>query len=287
MPHTGADSSPAWEGYVTTPDGHRLVFRDWQPPTPPRAALLIVHGYADHQGRYDHVAAHFVTHGYAVHTYDQRGHGHSSGRRTYVRSFDQYLDDLGLMLEAVQRQHSEVPVFLFGHSMGGAVVTLYALERAPEVAGLILTSPAITLPDNVAPLLQKLSWLVGTLLPWLPTIKLDINHLSRDPEVVAQAAKDPLYYRGRMPARTGAELLRTARRIEAHMETLTLPFFVCHGTADQLTDPNGSIALYNQAASQDKTLTLYPGFYHETFNEPEGQQVLNQITAWLEEHVHT
>ena len=276
--------TPGWTGYYTTPDGVSLTFSGWTPPGTPRSVVVIVHGYADHSGRHAALASHLTGHGHAVLAYDQRGHGRSGGRRAYIDTFDQYLDDLDAMLKIAQEHFPNLPLFLFGHSMGGAVSTLYCLERRADIEGLILSSPAIQLPD-VAPLLQKASALIGQLLPRLPTVKLDLNHLSRDAEVVARTAADPLYYQGRLPARTGAELVRATRRIAARMESLSLPILLFHGTADQLTAPAGSTTLYSRARSSDKTLALYPGFYHETFNEPQKEQVLESIIEWLGERV--
>ncbi len=261
-----------------------LTYEDWRPPGTPRSVVVIVHGYAEHSGRHTALATHLVAQGHAVLAYDQRGHGHSGGRRAYVHAFDQYLDDLGAMLKIARRNFPNLPLFLFGHSMGGAVSTLYCLERQAAVEGLILSSPALKLPD-VAPLLQKMSSLIGRLFPRLPTIKLNLKHLSRDAEVVARTAADPLYYHGRMPARTGAELVRATRRIDAQMEALTLPVLLFHGTADQLTAPAGSTELYSRARSLDQTLALYPGLFHETFNEPEKDQVLEKIVEWLDARV--
>ena len=277
-------SAPTWKDSYTTPDGVSLAFEGWRTPGPPRSVVVIVHGYAEHGGRHVALAAHLVAHGHAVFTYDQRGHGRSGGPRAYIDTFDRYLDDLDAMLEKARQSAPGAPVFLFGHSMGGAVSALYCLEREVDIEGLLLSSAALKLPD-VAPVLQRFSALIGRLLPRLPTIKLNLNHLSRDPEVVERTAADPLYFHGRMPARTGAEFVRATQRIEQRMDTLTVPVLLLHGTADQLTAPAGSTELYSRARSIDKTLALYPGFYHETFNEPEKEQVFEEIVSWLDGRV--
>lgn len=267
----------------STPDGIQLASHDHRPAGPPRSVVLLVHGYAEHSGRYTHVIDHFVAHGHAVVAYDLRGHGRSEGPRAFVASFDDHLDDLSLMLAHARQAYPDTPFILFGHSMGGAIVALCCMERHPDVTGLMLSSPAIQLPD-IAPLLQKFSGLVARLFPRLPTIRLSPAHLSRTPEVVDRVLSDPLFYRGRMPASTGAALVEATHRIQTHMEDLTLPFLVLHGTADQITKPEGSEALYQHAGSTDKTLALYPHLYHETFNEPEKAQVLEDMTTWLDQH---
>lgn len=274
---------PDYTGTLRTADGLTLFTQGWEPTTPPRSVIVIVHGYAEHSSRYSDLATHFVQQGHAVQTYDHRGHGRSAGRRAYVHAFDDYLGDLGAFLDSVRRRFEGVPEFLFGHSMGGAIAALYCLEREMDFQGLILSSAA--LKTNEAPLLQKLSPIVGRLLPRLPTIGLDNSMLSRDPAVAQRVEADLLHYLGKMPARTGAEVLRAMQRIDQQMENLTLPLLLIHGTADQITDPAGSMACYERAQSDDKTLGLYPDLYHETFNEPEKEQVIEEITTWIDEHL--
>lgn len=279
-----ASPPPSYQGMLLTEDGLSLFAQGWRPKGDVRGLVAIVHGLAEHSGRHARLAAYLVRHGFAVHTYDQRGHGRSDGRRAYVRSFDQLLDDLGLFLASVRARFPDVPCFLLGHSMGGAEAVLYTLERDAAVSGLILSSPALRLGDSVPALLQKIGAVIGWLLPWLPTLPIDRSLLSHDPEIVADAERDPLNVHARLPARTGGELLRATRRIEQQMERLALPLLLIHGTGDRLTDPQGSIDLYRRASSDDKTLGLYPNLYHETFNEPDGEQVIDEIGVWLEEH---
>lgn len=277
------DLPPSWTDTLHTADGLRLFTQGWQPATPPRAQVVIVHGYAEHSGRYAALAARLVADGYTVQTFDQRGYGRSEGRRAYVASFDVYVQDLHRFMEQVKARSPHLPVFLFGHSMGGAVAACYVLDFAPPLAGLILSSPALR--SNDARLLQKLAGLLGALAPRLPTLRLDCTLLSRDRAVVTQARQDPLNYHGRYLARTGAEIIRAMRRLETDGEHLALPLLLLHGTADRITDPGATAELYERADSTDKTIELYDGLYHETFNEPEKEHVIADILLWLEEHL--
>jgi alpha-beta hydrolase superfamily lysophospholipase len=271
---------PTATGSITTGDGTRLFTQRWCIDEP-RAAFALVHGYAEHSGRYAHVAGFLNAHGVSVYAYDQRGFGRSDGKRAFISSFDQLLDDLQRFLDHVRRDVPDVPLFLFGHSMGGAVCALYAIERSQAFRGLILSSPAVEIDDSIAPFLRKLAGVLGRLAPTLPTVHTPNGAISRDPAVVAAAEADPLNYNGRVLARTGAETIRAVKRIQAQMNAITLPLLVFHGTADKLTDPHASRMLYERARSSDKTLNLYDGLYHETLNEPEKEQVLNDIIAWL------
>ncbi|MCP4668847.1 MAG: alpha/beta hydrolase [Deltaproteobacteria bacterium] len=272
-------------GSFKTADGMDLFEQRWRPEQKPKALVVIVHGYAEHSTRYTHVAEHLVDHGYAVETFDLRGHGQSEGKRAFVGSFDAYLEDLEQFLKRVRQRIKTENVFILGHSMGGAIVTLYAITRKPDITGLILSGPALKISDDISPLLVRLSSVIGIVLPKLPTIKLDSSGISRDPEVVKHYDNDPLVYRGGIPARTGAEITGATKMIQAQMEAMTLPLLILHGGDDRLADPQGSKSLYERAQSNDKTLKLYEGLYHEVMNEPEKDMVLADIVAWTDGRV--
>ncbi len=283
MPYT--PSHPPSRSTLFTDDGVHLFTQQWSPEEAARAGVVLVHGYAEHCGRYDHVAEAMVREGASVYAYDQRGYGRSEGDRAYIDSFDRYLDDLGHVLDAATSRLPDGPLFLFGHSMGGLIVLLYALDRAPNVDGLILSSPAIEINPDLAPLLRRAAQWLGETFPRLPTVRGPEGAISRDPEVVEEADNDPLNYHGRILARTAAEMIRAGERAQESLPRLDLPFFVFHGTADQLASPEWSQTLYEQAASTDKTLRLYDGLYHETFNEPEQDEVLADLREWLRHHI--
>ncbi len=270
-------------GTLRTNDGLTLFTRSWLPPAEPCAVVAFVHGYAEHSGRYASLAADLVAAGHAVHGYDHRGFGRSEGRRAFIAHFDDLLDDLDGFLATVREAHPDQPLFLFGHSMGGAVTALYALERRPErqgVDGAILSSPMFA--TNEAPFLQKIASVLGRLFPTLPTIPLNLEALSRDPAEIADIRKDPLFYHGRILARTGAEMIHALKRVRAQASRFDIPFLIFHGLADRLTDPEGSRRFFHEAAAGDKTLHLYDGLYHLTFCEPERDRVRADIMAWLD-----
>ncbi len=273
------------EGSFKTYDGLNLFEQRWQPATEPKAVIVIIHGYAEHSGRYAHVAEYLVNHGYAVETFDLRSHGKSSGKNTQIKSFDEFLSDVDLFLTRVKERHPNTKLFLLAHSMGGTITTLFAITRKPDIKGIILSGATLKLSDEISPLLVRMSSIIGKILPKLPTIKLDGNAVSRDPEIVQKYNTDPLNYRGGIPARTGAEFNRAIKLIQKQMELVTLPLLILSGTADRLSDPEGSKQLYERAQSKDKTLKLYEGLYHEILNEPEKEKVLGDIVAWMDKRV--
>lgn len=266
-------------------EGINILCQSWHPEGDPRAVLLIVHGYAEHSGRYRHVAEHFVGLGYAVYALDHRGHGQSDGLRADVKRFEDYLTDLKTFLDIVKEREPGCQIFLIGHSMGGAIVTLFAAHHGDDFDGLITSGAGVKVESGVSPLLISLSKIVAALAPRLPTVPLDVEAVSRDPAVVARYRSDPLNYLGKVRARMGVQLLRAAELIAPELPNIALPALILHGTADRLADPAGSQMIYDQVRSTDKTLKFYDGLYHEIFNEPEREQVFADMAAWLEAHV--
>ncbi len=267
-----------------TPDNFTLFERTWLCEDA-RGVILLTHGVAEHSGRYDHVAQSLVKGGYTVVAFDLRGHGRSSGKRNYIDSFQDHLNDLGSVIIRAKANFQKLPLFLFGHSMGGGIVTQFAIERHPDVKGLLLSGPSVKVSDDISPLLQKLSGILSVLVPKLPAIKLDSSDISKDPRVVEAYDNDPLNYRGGILARTGAEILKSTKKISAQASEITLPILIMHGTSDKLADVSGSEMLYEKVSSEDKTLKLYEGLYHEILNEPEQDQVKADMLAWLDAHI--
>lgn len=262
--------------------GLRLFAQSWRPTREePRAVLIVVHGLRDHSSRYAELAEHLVGQGFAVHAFDLRGHAHSEGVRVHIDSFEEYLSDLGLFLAHVRQREGTRPVFLFGHSMGGAIVTLFTLEKKPDVQGLVLSAPALKPGADVSKALITTTRVLGGLLPNLGVLELDPKKFSRDPAVVQENESDPLVFQEGGPARTASELLSALGVLSERMKEVTTPVLVLHGTADTLTDPEGSKALAAQARSTDKTLKLYDGLAHDLLHEPEKAQVLTDVVQWL------
>lgn len=269
---------------VTTSDGISLPLYRWRPSGPTRATVALLHGLAEHAGRYAAVARRLNTAGIELVAVDLRGHGHAPGRRVYVKRFDDYLLDAQALLDAAAQ--SCAPLFLMGHSMGGAVAALYAIERLDasgrRLSGLILSSPALAPGRDVPKWMLALSQVISRVYPGFPAMEIDPALLSRVQPVVNANRNDPLVHHGAIPARTGAELLLAMARIERGRAGLRMPLLVFHGTADKLTEPDGSRAFGEHAGSPDKTLTLYEGSYHETMNDLDRDRVIEALVEWIE-----
>ncbi|MCC6486247.1 MAG: lysophospholipase [Candidatus Hydrogenedentes bacterium] len=269
------------ETYFKTADDIRLRELAWETDGDARAAVVIVHGFGHHAACFQDVAAHLNTHGFNCHALDLRGHGKSEGRRGHVASYERTFDDVRLFLGRVRERSAATPFVLFGHSMGALIAALLAAEDQMELRGLILSSGLLRIPDHVSPLLLALAGVLGRLFPYLPVQPVDLGTLSRDPAYLERMRADSLRYIGRMNARSGLEMMKAMTRLDGCMERISVPLLVLHGTADRLTDPEGSRVLHTRAASADKTLRLFDGGYHELFNDYGKEEYLSVITEWL------
>lgn len=264
---------------ITSSDQLSLQVYYWKLRNPVKR-ILLVHGYAEHALRYADFAELLNSKGIELLSFDLRGHGRSDGLRAYIPRFELLLEDLKLI---ASKYYSGKDYILLGHSMGGLIAVQYVLQALdPQPQSLISSSAALALDKEMSPLLQKLAPLLGYLLPKFPTQKLNITYLTRNEEVYNRYVTDPLVYRGGTRARTAAEILRNIRVSATRFSEITIRLFVIHGLADRLTIPEGSVKLYEEAKSNDKTLKLYEGCYHELLNEPEKDKVIQDVLNWIE-----
>ena len=262
-----------------------LYYQCWLPEKNPRAVLLVAHGLAEHSGRYKNLVDYFVPKDYAVYALDHRGHGKSEGTRCYVDRFADYLADFKTFFDIVRKENKDARIFLVGHSMGATIAAAYAVERQKELDGLIVSGASLVASTSVSPALLVMAGLVSALAPKMGVTVLDASAISRDGAVVDAYVNDPLVYRDKLPARMGAELAKMWKHLPEKMPEIKLPILIMHGSADRLADPRGSKLLYEQAGSEDKTLKIYDGFYHEIFNEPAHREVMADMESWLARHI--
>lgn len=267
---------------VTTADGLRLHVAVWLPDDTPQGIVLLVHGVAEHAGRYPHVARRLTQAGCAVYAPDHRTHGRSAGQpRVYITDFHQAAADLLPVLALAQREHPGLPAFIYGHSMGSFLSTLFALEHQDALSGFVSSGAPLLIDTIVPPLLVTAAGLLAALTPHLPVVDLHLSAISRDPAVVAAYQADPYCVPEKIKAGMGYAYLQALRPARSRLAELRLPLLALHGAADKIAPASGSELLYSAAASADKTLKLYPGLYHEIHNESEQAQVLDDIAAWL------
>jgi alpha-beta hydrolase superfamily lysophospholipase len=265
----------------TARDGIPLWGSVWRPPEA-RAAISLVHGIGEHSGRYAHVAEALNEAGYALVSFDLRGHGHSGGLRGHAAEYEAFMADIDLLLQETGRRFPGLPRFLYGHSMGGNLVLNYCLRRQPALAGAVVTSPWLALPIRPPRWKRALARLLDHVRPEVTLSRgNDPSALSSDPAVAAAYRRDPLVH-DRISVRlytlmdaAGAEALAQA----AHFP---LPLLLMHGASDTVTSPFASQAFCNTAP--DCSFRLWPRLRHELHNEREKDEVLATIIAWLDEH---
>lgn len=245
-----------------------------------KADVLLTHGLGEHSGRYGHVARFFAESGYRLCTYDLRGHGRSHGRRGHIKRYGELLDDLEMALGYHRREG--VPMFLYGHSLGGQITLNYLLQRRPRVPGAIITSPWLELafrPRRMKVLLAKL--MVELWPTFTQTTPNDQSLLSRDLAFLASLPGQDLVHH-KVSARMYQEMLAGADRVCGHTSGFGCPLFLIHGEADPLTSAAATASFFKKLDERDKTLKIHPGMRHETQNETGRETVLAEMVEWMD-----
>jgi alpha-beta hydrolase superfamily lysophospholipase len=268
---------------LTTPDGLTLYTAKAIPPSP-RAIVILVHGYGEHSGRYQHVIDSLAGRGYAVYTLDHRAHGKSGGEpRALIHPLDKAINDLKQYVDAIKADQPALKRIMIGHSMGSAITFGYALRYASDLNGVILSGLPLDSEKDVSPLLVSVGKILSKIVPAMPFSDLaPISGLAYNPAVAADFAADPLNYHGKMRIGMGVAIGNEASYINANLSELQLPVLFIHGEDDPICPPSGSQRAYDRVSSTDKTIKLYPKMKHEIMNEIERQTVLDDVAAWLD-----
>lgn len=254
----------------------------------PKGVVLLVHGLGEHSGRYQHVAEALNASGIAVIAPDHLGHGQSPGPRCHIDSFGEFFTPLDELRDIIDRDFPNLPCFLLGHSLGGLIVGTYLAlspERQSRFAGAAFSGAAFEVEQPPAPVAIFINKVLASLLPRLGVLQLDPSEVSRDPQVVRRYREDPLVHDGKVSARLVVELFASMQALADAAASITIPVLIMHGESDVMTAPVGSQHFFDRVASEDKTLRLYPGLFHEIFNEPEQERVLGELCNWLNAHV--
>jgi acylglycerol lipase len=259
--------------------GLNIFFRSWHPPGAAHGVVAIVPGFNSHSGYYEWVAKQLTANGLAVYAIDLRGRGKSEGERFYVQNFEDYVTDVASFVSIVKEKEKDLPVFMLGHSAGGVVACNYTLDHQQELAGLICESFAyeVPAPDFALAVLKGLSHIA----PHAHVLKLHNEDFSRDTAVVDFMNSDPLIAHETQPTQTVAAMVRADDRLKREFPKITLPLLILHGTKDKATKPSGSQHFFETAGSNDKTLKLYEGSFHDPLNDLDRQLVISDILSWI------
>jgi len=278
---------PARHEHFTSPDGLGIFYRRYQ-ATDERARLVIAHGLGEHSGRYGTVAGRLLSRGISIWAPDHRGHGRSDGPRGHVSSFYQYVDDLHTMV-ALAREHlpEGMKIFLLGHSMGGLIALRFAVRFPGVIDGLIISSPALGVPQKPSPILNGIARILSLLRPTFSFSNgLDASKISHDEAVVRAYLDDPLVHT-RVSARWFTEFIAAMEAANRTVPEMKTPILMQIAGDDYLTSASASKRFFDAITVADKTFCLYEGFYHEVYNEKEQRRVrvLDDLESWFMGHI--
>ncbi|NP_001159723.1 monoglyceride lipase isoform a [Mus musculus] len=274
--------------HLVNADGQYLFCRYWKPSGTPKALIFVSHGAGEHCGRYDELAHMLKGLDMLVFAHDHVGHGQSEGERMVVSDFQVFVRDVLQHVDTIQKDYPDVPIFLLGHSMGGAISILVAAERPTYFSGMVLISPLVLAnPESASTLKVLAAKLLNFVLPNMTLGRIDSSVLSRNKSEVDLYNSDPLVCRAGLKVCFGIQLLNAVARVERAMPRLTLPFLLLQGSADRLCDSKGAYLLMESSRSQDKTLKMYEGAYHVLHRElPEvTNSVLHEVNSWVSHRI--
>jgi len=263
-------------------DGLDIFTQGWEPTVlVPKAVICLVHGLGEHAGRYAHVAEAFGKEGYILFGADLRGHGRSGGPRGHISSIEDFMQDIDVLFEQARLRYPGLPLFLYGHSLGGIQVLHYGLTRKPNVKGVIATSSGLHTAIEAQAVKVMMAKVLGSLLPTVAIASgLDPKTISRDEKVVQTYLKDPLVH-DKISLGFGKVMIGVTTWTLAHAGEFSLPLLLMHGKADELAFPSSSTEF--AAPLKDKcTLVLWEDAYHELHNEPEKEEVFKTMTLWMD-----
>lgn len=268
----------------TSFDGLKLFGQSWIPDSgefqEPKAVINFVHGIGEHSTRYQRWMPFFVEAGFAVFAIEYRGHGQSEGKRGYIKQYEDLLKDIDTLFEQSANAYPDLPVFLYGHSLGGNIVTNYALRRNPSIKGLVATSPWLWLGQEPPSWQVKLVKFIHQFAPGLRlTSGIKSELICQDQELVKQYKLDPNVH-----SKISLELFLSAfnngKWAIEHAKDLAIPVFLAHGSDDKITDPKGSEAFY-KTNPEKVTLKIWEGMLHELHNEPIREVHAQLIINWM------
>ena len=264
----------------------KIFYQAWIPEKS-KAVVQVVHGFAEHSGRYMNVVNQLTPLGYVIYANDHRGHGKSDGKRNYVDYFDQYIEDEKKLYDLIKNKHHNLPIFMLGHSMGSMIALVFTKKYEPLLRGLILSGTGTGAGESISKTLKVIVKVLAKITPKkFINPGLEADKLSHDSEVVQAYENDPLVNADKITIRLGWELMNNFEKFDSITDNLKLPLLVQCGAEDSLIKGSEEV-LRNAFNMEDKTILIYDGLYHEVYNEikEESEKVLNDLSNWLDKHI--
>lgn len=270
--------------FITSVQGIKIYFRQ-KLPTQPKAIVIVSHGYAEHSGFYVALMEFLASKGYGVYALDHRGHGRSEEERGHIEKFEVFLEDMDAFVDYIQGQHPELPLYLFGHSMGGLISFSYGILHPEKIRGQIFSGAALGRPEGT-------EWIPNWTFKW---IKRFLNRYkvypvlsrrgTRNMEIRKYSGGDPLVLKYATAGFFYEFIGRGVQFAQENAARFSLPCLFLHGTDDRIIPHKFSSDIFKKISSEDKELKFYEGLYHELVQEPEREEVMKDILAWLDERV--
>lgn len=282
----------AEEGYFEGFDGTALFYRSY-PVESARAAIVVVHGFGGHSGMVDNMASKLIENGFSVYTMDLRGHGLSEGERWNVNEFDDYIRDLKIFMDMVKNGAKDGDIFLYGHSLGGAIALKYAILYPEDIKGVIASGPGVGTYLNlpvvgrvaIPPILLRIAapimGLLSMIFPSMHTMQIPPEYLTHDRELLEERANDPLVCHEAMKLRLAYEMLKNMLFLQDNAHNLEVPSLIMYGTEDMIVPPDSIVEFYNKIGTSDKKICSFEGYYHNVFDEVGKERVYDALFSWL------
>ncbi len=263
---------------------YKIFSQMWEPENPPKGVIVLVHGLGEHSGRYStHFAKHFSNEGFFILTFDLPGHGKSSGKRGHIKEYA----DINMLLSAgishAKKKYPTLPIFLYGHSLGGLIALEYSIQIKPVINGVIVSAPVLDVNEPISPIKLAMAKLMDKFFPSFTLDSgLNRNMLSRDKSVVERYNADPLVH-GHTSARMGMYIIEKGKFVRDNANKVTLPTLIMIGSAEGIVSKKAIHDFCDQ--SNNCSEKVWAGLYHELHNEPEKMDVFQFTTEWIASHM--
>jgi alpha-beta hydrolase superfamily lysophospholipase len=269
---------------LVSQDGVFLTGRFWRPKESPHAAICLVHGIGEHSGRYDAWARRFCARGYVVYAVDLRGHGLSEGKRGHVHQFHDFMYDIDALVKRSHREQERLPVFIYGHSMGGTLVLNFLIQKRQDFKGAVVSAPWLKLVKPPHPGIRKMGKALGKVFPRL-TLRtgIDSAQLTSDVRQQEESDQDELMH-GKISLRLFNEIDRVSAEVLEESDQIDIPVFLAHGDDDELTD-SGITRQFAQAIGPKALFYSVKGARHEIHREPGADELFDQLVQWMEDNI--
>ncbi|MBY0096225.1 alpha/beta hydrolase [Mesobacillus maritimus] len=271
------------EGKYNGLDGAELFYRRIQPKTKAKAVIMLIHGFGDHSGGLQNITSSLAKNHYIVYAVDLRGHGKSSGKRGFIRSWNEFRGDIHELRKLVTLKEPNLPLYVIGHSMGGVISLDYSLKHSEGIAGVVAISPGISYEPTA---FERLGVLVmGKLKPDLKIIKSGNFQLqAKDPALQAKYNPEGLRHNTATPG-LGRGLLQASKHVVNNALSINVPLLLQYGVDDKITPPKKLNQFFKQVGSKDKQVLEYPNARHRPFDEAGREKFLGDLISWLDQQI--